>query len=60
MIAGFRAAIADIRYTAQGEAKLMLTVPYGDRHEVNELMDLFGLELRVEMRKKAVNRGNRG
>lgn len=56
MIAQFRAAIAELKYTAQGEAKLQMTVPYGDRHDVQPLMDLYGLELVVQVRRKETQR----
>ena len=51
VIASFRSAIAELKFTAQGEAKLVLTIPYGDRHDVQPLMDESGRTLMVEVRR---------
>ena len=48
----FRASITKMEYTPQGEAKLLLLVPYRDRMKVQPLMDAFGIEMQVSMDRK--------
>jgi hypothetical protein len=50
-VTSFRAAIYDLKFTAQGEAKLSLLVPYADRHRMVRLYDEFGKTMTVTIER---------
>lgn len=50
--ARFAAAVSDMRFTAQGDLKVTLTIPYGDRAKGVTLMDAIGLQVDVSVERK--------
>jgi hypothetical protein len=50
--AQFAAAVADMRFTAQGDLKVTLTIPYGDRAKGVALMDAIGLQVDVTVERR--------
>lgn len=47
----FRGSVQDARFTAQGDLRLTINVPYSDRHKALPMVDTFGLALDFEVHR---------
>jgi hypothetical protein len=54
--ASFRASVVDMRFTAQGDVRITLNVPFSDKHLAIPLSESYGLALEIHARRKRASR----
>jgi hypothetical protein len=54
--ARFRASVVDMRFTAQGDVRVTLNVPFADKHLAIPLSEAYGLALEIHARRKRATR----